>query len=547
MSSPVPSPSTAQIIPFLGAGSIQLEVLKSRLETFSYAVLNFGTPDFESLNLLHPPLVAILPFSARTTLDQLQQMLSTYQNRFPDANTTYLGLYTGRLPFKINDLYRIGLNGFFQSPLEDELLINKVCELAPVSQNHKDLTLDQLIRINIIEIEREKHLPFDVFLYLPVNRKTILYLEKDSSLDEKTIRKFHEHSHYNLFIRRSDVKVYQDHTSRMIATFATEEEISDVEKAKKIASRLGGVMGGFFGDEDVYSEEEGKQMVENLKAFVHDLEDASGSKKEMREGVSAFASQKLTSASHSQNVAAYCAFFGLTLGLTEPETLRMGGLLHDIGLSELPPELLGKDERKMTPEELASYRLHPGAGKTALVRKKIDVPKEVLDMIMFHHEHTDGSGYPLGKKGDEIPPYAKVCAFADEFDKLTSIRPGYPQLSPKEAVLRIAGLDGKPASPIYDPKFHRPLVDTYLNEGKTETSNPKPAAPDAAPSGGVHVKVGPGGVKIPVVTLARLLKTEQFAKSDYLPELKTGDAKVDEALEELSEQVSEHFKKMATA
>src|ERR1035437_9638102 len=55
-----------------------------------------------------------------------------------------------------------------------------------------------------------------------------------------------------------------------------------------------------------------------------------------------------------------------------------------------------------------------------------------------------------------------VCAFANEFDKLTSIRPGFPQLSPAEAFRRIAGLDGEPPLPIYDPAFHKPLIDKFL-------------------------------------------------------------------------------------
>src|ERR1035437_720964 len=140
----------------------------------------------------------------------------------------------------------------------------------------------------------------------------------------------------------------------------------------------------------------------------------------------------------------------MTLGLTDSESLKLGGMLHDVGKGTLS----STDDKE--------YRLHPVAGLSSLIKRQVNITKEVQDMVLYHHEHTDGSGFPTGLKGDEIPPYAKVCAFANEFDKLTSIRPGFPQLSPAEAFRRVAGLDGEPPSPIYDPAFHKPLVDKFL-------------------------------------------------------------------------------------
>ncbi len=519
------------LLPLLRALPPSMDAIKTRFESFSYTSLAFSVAEFTRLNLPQAPRVALLPFTSRTSLERLREDIKSFFSVYPDAGTTILGLYSGKLPFRINDLYAIGLKGFFQAPLEEELLINKVCELAPITVDQKAITFDQLIRVNIIEIERSKVVPYDLYVYLPVNRKTILYLERDSLVDEKLVKKFKENSHYNLYIRRSDLGAYREHARQTLKEFSDDPALTALEKSRRIAGHIGGLIGGFFAEDD-FEEDDAKQMLENLKAFVKDLADTDGPKKDLEEKVTSFAAQKLTSASHSQNVAAYCALFGLALGLTEPETLRIGGLLHDVGLGELPPDIAGRDRRTLSPDDLSRYQLHPNTGKMSLVKKKIQIPKASLDMVLYHHEHADGSGYPFGLKAEEIPPYAKVCAFADEFDKLTSIRPGYAQLSPAEAIKRIAGLDGKPAMAIYDARFHGPLVEQFLranDQKKVEAGNLKLASV--------------GSLKGPVVSLARLLKTSEFAKPDYLPQLSFQDRRRQEAIADLSEQLDELFKR----
>lgn len=153
----------------------------------------------------------------------------------------------------------------------------------------------------------------------------------------------------------------------------------------------------------------------------------------------------------------------------------MAGLLHDIGLSELPTELLWKPEKLMTEEERAQYRLHPGFAKHSIERQKIKISKDVMEMILLHHERSDGSGYPYGYKNDKLSSYVKLIAFADEFDKLTSLRPGQPIRTPSEALSRLAGLDGLPPDSVFDPEFHQPIIDTFLTN-KTNNKELKQSA-----------------------------------------------------------------------
>lgn len=543
--------STNHVIPLLRVLPPQLKVLKARLDTFSYLILGLSSNEFNDLNLIHPPRVALMPFGTKTTLSQIAHEISAYNSKFPNSGTAIIGIYSGSLPVKASDLERMGVTAIYQSPLEDEQLINKIFEIAPISPDHKDVPFDQLIRINIVEIENSKFLPFDVFLYLSMNEKTILYLAKDSALDEKTITKFRKNAKYNLYIRRHDLKLYQDHAKKLINEFGAEGNLTEIEKSQKVASRLAGLMGGFFNEDD-YSEDDGQNLLNNLKAFVSDLKSPSGIKVDAV--AKTFASGRLTTVSHNENVAAYCALFGLTLGLTDSESLKLGGMLHDIGKGTIS----SADDK--------DYRLHPIAGLSSLIKRQLNISKEVQDMVLYHHEHTDGSGFPSGLKGPEISPYAKVCAFANEFDKLTSIRPGFPQLSPAEAFRKIAGLDGEPPLPIYDPAFHKPLIDKFLDKNEPPlTAQPEPIQTENIPNlvecG--RPKTGPGSETIdygkikrrnirdrksttggePVVSIERLLKTEQFYRPKFLPLFKFDDPAMQEEITEIAQQLVAHFRK----
>jgi HD-GYP domain-containing protein (c-di-GMP phosphodiesterase class II) len=329
-----------------------------------------------------------------------------------------------------------------------------------------------------------------------------------------------------LYIRRSDIRAYQNYGRDAIMAAGKNPTLPANDKRKAMASQIGQLMGGFFA-EDEFSEDEGRQMLENLKAFTRDLRETQGDADDLEKNLKSFAAQKLTHASHGHNVAAYASYFGMALGLTNAEGLRLGGLLHDVGLGELPPELAVKDPSDMTSLELSKYKTHPLLAQANLDRLKLKLSADVLSMILHHHEHTDGSGFPFGLKSAEISAYAKVCALANEFDHLTSVRPGHPQLSPVEAIRKIAGLDGGPASPIYDKDFHAPLLNLFL----------KPIAPiaEAATS-------PPPSSLGSQVSISRLLKMPEFAKSSYMAELKCASPGLQSEMDLLSEQLKHHFK-----
>ncbi|ACR79932.1 HD-GYP domain-containing protein [Kosmotoga olearia] len=136
---------------------------------------------------------------------------------------------------------------------------------------------------------------------------------------------------------------------------------------------------------------------------------------------------------HSKKVAMICMFLGKALGLRRKKLKKLynAALLHDIGKIGIPESILNK-KGKLTSEEFEIVKKHPEIG--ANVIGKIHQLQDLAPIILYHHERTDGSGYPEGLSKDRIPLLARILAVADVFDALVSDRPYRPGMTPEEAI-----------------------------------------------------------------------------------------------------------------
>ncbi len=127
---------------------------------------------------------------------------------------------------------------------------------------------------------------------------------------------------------------------------------------------------------------------------------------------------------HFINVSAYCVMLAKALGISAADDLQAiaaGGLLHDLGKRALPAKLLNKPF-SFNEEEKRLIQSHPQKGYEELCR--VDgLSFGQLMMVYQHHERIDGKGYPVRLVGDEMHPWAKICAVADVFEALTGKRP----------------------------------------------------------------------------------------------------------------------------
>ncbi len=128
---------------------------------------------------------------------------------------------------------------------------------------------------------------------------------------------------------------------------------------------------------------------------------------------------------HARRLAAFSAALGrhMELSDTDLERLRVGSLLHDVGKNSLPPEILFKRGR-LTAQEYAEVKYHPVIGD--LLCARIPRLQAVRPIIRHHHERLDGSGYPDGLQGDQIPLLAQIVGVVDVYDALVCTRPYKP-------------------------------------------------------------------------------------------------------------------------
>jgi len=125
---------------------------------------------------------------------------------------------------------------------------------------------------------------------------------------------------------------------------------------------------------------------------------------------------------HCERLSKYSVELGRRIGLDAEQltALNRGGIVHDIGKVAVPDAILLKPG-KLTAEEMNIVREHPVAGERICAPLKSF--RSVLPIIRHHHEKMDGTGYPDGLKGDEIPVTARVMQMVDVFDALTTLRP----------------------------------------------------------------------------------------------------------------------------
>ncbi|HET6317322.1 MAG TPA: HD domain-containing phosphohydrolase, partial [Chloroflexota bacterium] len=126
---------------------------------------------------------------------------------------------------------------------------------------------------------------------------------------------------------------------------------------------------------------------------------------------------------HSQRVTNYAMQLARALNMANCETLEpleWGALLHDVGKIGVPDAILLKPAA-LTEEEWQIMRRHPETGHAIL--RGIPFLHGALDVVLSHHEHWDGSGYPSGLRGDDIPLFARIFAVADALDAITTARP----------------------------------------------------------------------------------------------------------------------------
>jgi HD-GYP domain-containing protein (c-di-GMP phosphodiesterase class II) len=155
----------------------------------------------------------------------------------------------------------------------------------------------------------------------------------------------------------------------------------------------------------------------------------------------------------------------LELDAEQLKKLEYGGILHDIGKIGIREDILGKQGR-LTDEEREVMRQHPVLGDKIV--EPIDFLQPVRPLLRHHHEWVDGSGYPDGLAGEDIPLGARILAAADTYDAITSDRPYQTAVGPQEAIAIVHKLRGRQLDPEVCAALERVLAKRARADGAAQ-------------------------------------------------------------------------------
>ncbi len=159
---------------------------------------------------------------------------------------------------------------------------------------------------------------------------------------------------------------------------------------------------------------------------------------------------------HSLGVSILSIAIGIELGLCTQDLYDLGfcALLHDIGKMSVPIQIIAKPA-KLTAEEFTIVKQHPTKGAEFFVKHNL-ANSRICEGVLTHHEKYDGTGYPGGLSGEDIPLFGRIISVADVYDALTSMRPYRKPSTPSEAIEYIMGSSGT--------AFDITIVKAFLNK-----------------------------------------------------------------------------------
>jgi len=281
--------------------------------------------------------------------------------------------------------------------------------------------------VSLIDISPDTVLEFDTYLYLPMNDKFIRFSSAGQKLEAARAQRLVNRNVSSVHISEDQLEAFYRFTAAQLKALAVDGATSATERRERtqvaIRSLLTGVLvkGSDIAD-----------CAEIVKTYIMSRDNEGG---QLYRKILSLSGRSGDAYRHVSNVSTLAAMLAIGLGLENVEEIAMAGLLHDIGLADVPVEIQSKHESQRSILEKKQYERHPEFTVAILKARNVQLSDKVFQIIEQHHERKDGQGFPTGVR--EVIVEAQLIAMADEFDYLTQIKPGHPRPSPQVAMAEI--------------------------------------------------------------------------------------------------------------
>lgn len=279
--------------------------------------------------------------------------------------------------------------------------------MQEASQFHP-IHLDSLVTDSTLEFN----------LYIKTSGENcILFRERSLEFGERHRRRLLENQIQTIYIRQSDQKRYGRYIEQNIGILMKDPAVPSEKKAAFIYSVSKGIL------QDAFENPRAGDIVRRTEEVTVNTVDYILKVRESVQNLIAIMSTDYYTFTHSMNVCVFTIALASNFGVSpqqELNDLATGALLHDIGKSEVPKNLLNK-EGPLSPEEMAVMQQHVIWGERILGANPRMTPARMLP-VSLHHEKLNGKGYPRGLAGEQIHLHGRIAAIADCFDAMTTNR-----------------------------------------------------------------------------------------------------------------------------
>ncbi len=342
---------------------------------------------------------------------------------------------------------QLGIQGLLSKPFDEKTLLSTLSEVLNVTLKARgqgidvpqkientetttaeEFSLPDYCRVSLEDFVTDRAVNMDVFVKLSES-KYIKIANEGGLIDINRIENYKKKGLHYLYVARTDFKKVLDFNIMLSRVVATNKGVS-AEKKKRFMTYTAEIIleNSFVNGVD-------EQAFSDAKNFLMTSVDILSEDEETFSLLDILANHADHVFAHSVGVSMYSVMIAKQMGWTSSATLfklSFGGLMHDIGKKEFPPELLSKPRSQLSYEERQQLETHAFRGKEILESLK-SAPSEVVQIAFQHHENMIGHGFPLKLTGKKIHPMARVVSVANEFCRYALKGPNNPGVPAQKA------------------------------------------------------------------------------------------------------------------
>jgi len=277
-------------------------------------------------------------------------------------------------------------------------------------------------------------------VYLRQGDSLVLYSNKGERFTDKHRQRLDDLGVKRVFVKSEEKSDYESYIQQNLGSFLDDETIPLQDRVHVWYEATVHIVQAVF-EQKLPRPLTGRRM-DKMRSLVRTTIRFLTEKQALRE-MARFMMRGFSVYAHSIGVMVLTSCVLQTYEKTDEETLEacaLGALLHDLGKSRLPRDVLQKNLENLSPAELDLFKTHPALGVAMCAT--VPLPHAALNCILMHHERENGTGFPAGAIGVDIPYYVSVLAVCDVYDNHTRAGTYGPALKPFEALSRLQGTRG---------------------------------------------------------------------------------------------------------